>query len=96
MSEVHLDSPVTYSAASHHTEIESPVVFRVILLTSGSIDETVFAAYHELTLHSPAHVLAQQVPWGRQTGGRHMADHQERGRSQKDLTEKASKFHLNT
>jgi len=58
MSEVHLDSTVTYSAASHYTQMESPVVLRVILLAPGSIYEAVSTAYHEFAFHSPAHVLA--------------------------------------
>lgn len=60
---------VTYSAASHYTQTESSMVFRVILLTSGSIYETVFTAYHEFVFNGPAHVLALHVPWRRQTGG---------------------------
>lgn len=70
LSGAHLASPVTYSASPHHTQMEIPVVLCVILLTPGSIQEIVPAAHHELLAHSPAHVLAQQVPWSRQAQGR--------------------------
>lgn len=68
ITELHLDSSATYSAASRYTQMESPI-FRVIRLTSGSIYETVLTAYHEFILNGPAHVLALRVPWRRQTGG---------------------------
>lgn len=64
ITELHLDSSATYSAASRYTQMESPI-FRVIRLTSGSIYETVLTAYHEFILNGPAHVLALRVPWRR-------------------------------